>query len=296
MNPSLAEGQKSSRKLVLLLFECLLLTTFLGAVASSSAASSFCDSPIVRDYEKPLYMLPAPKPIPRLLPFAPPGLEMRSSRRAGLGIDHPGSVAAVTLHASDRQITLNWTVKVVVARPTEDGSTSIPISVTETQVGSVKPHQPVTILGGLLEGLGSYRIDITFLDQTGNPLDSYFEYVRIVPRSRKAQLTLSRPFVPSGGILRARIENLGTEGVSYGLFYSLEKYQDHGWQRLSDGKSFAPSFHLSAGQAGECQRIRIPKDSKAGLYRIRKKVAFEGKKKIGWKVLSKTFQVQGLRR
>jgi hypothetical protein len=88
------------------------------------------------------------------------------------------------------------------------------------------------------------------------------------------------PTVRPGGSVRIRLENRGTEGVSYALPFTLE-HREHGrWVKLpSQGPFFAPLFGLAPGTAGEWQKVEIDRSDPPGAYRVQKRVWLGGHRK-----------------
>jgi hypothetical protein len=69
-----------------------------------------------------------------------------------------------------------------------------------------------------------------------------------------------------------RLENVGTRPITFGFPYLLERYDGQHWKRIPQGPFYMPLLSLQAGEAEECQLVRISKDSPPGRYRIRKEL------------------------
>jgi hypothetical protein len=255
---------------------------FLGVNSPRDRETSFCKQRVLRDYEAPLRSLPAAEPPPRVLPFGPAGLEVSDlpSRRHPLfsGIDPfaPGKRLAyrrtppslVLRNSGADELALNWKVTVMVSWAGADGEPSSLLSATTTDVASLGPGSSLLVLGEGAPEIGTVRVDIAFFDDGQNLLGSYFEYLQVVPYRVENRLRLKTRAVPAGGVLRFRLENLGTTKVQMGG-YRVQRYETNGWQEVPRAETFASSREvLSPGHASECGRSRIPEGAEPGLYRL----------------------------
>jgi hypothetical protein len=95
----------------------------------------------------------------------------------------------------------------------------------------------------------------------------------------RARLSTSRETITAGQHLYFRIENLGTERVTYGLGFRLARLDKGKWIRVPTGPHLQPILSVPARSVGPCQRLGATKGSVAGKYRILKDVsAMEGKR------------------
>lgn len=287
---------------------CVVLVLVLGvscnvAVSDATGRSggenqggkSFCARPTIHDYNRALKRLPPIEGLPSsgTLPFGPAGLKV-----AALGRDQQllfvGSSARyqfTNLGMPDSR--LGWTVKIGLSRIAQDGSTwqIAPESVFE--VDELGPRGTIRVIEApKVPGRGSYRIDLVFLDESGKLLGGYAEYAQVVPSTFKARLGVSGERVASGGVLRARIENVGTRGVGYGYEFELARFSKGVWIGLPGQPFFSSRTEVTAGMAGRCEMIRIPRHAPPGLYRISKEVEPSGdsRKRV---TLNATFRVVG---
>lgn len=247
----------------------LVVGLALWGLMSSAAVASSCGETVVRDYEKPLRALPLSIPLPERLPFAPPTLVAQPLREEGERLIYQGSAPGLLLRSEDSQLELNWTARLVVSRITADGSTW-PVSEKTTTFGVLPANVSVPALGDALKESGSYRVDAAFFSSSGDHLGSYFDYVQVVARTLEVRLGLTRRAVSPGGTLGMRLENLGTRPITFGFPYVLERYDGQHWKRIPQGPFLMPLRGLQAGEAGECQIVRISRDAQSGKYRVRK--------------------------
>jgi hypothetical protein len=273
----------------------LLLGMAMGLLLPAASPASFCSSPILRDYEITLRAFPPSNPLPQHLPFGPPNLEASPAWRVGphlLRIE--GSPAYwLKIKGPDDRLDLNWTVKLRVSRPASDGSPGELVLEADTKVEAVMAGDSAQLVAGELEKRGFYRIDISFQSQDGNLLGSYFEYVRVVPARLDVRVGFKRRTVSPGASTKFRLENLGTHMIRYGAHYSLDRFEDGDWRRISQGKKFVPSVDfVEAGRAGGCQVVHIPRSAEPGLYRIRKRLRTAGTMDLATYITYGTFHVK----
>jgi len=269
-------------KVAALIASISLMTLGASDSAEASAAvrgrgSSFCEGPMLRDYEAGLRVLPAPSPLPRTgkLPFGPSALSVSE-----LGNDHSrllftGGQAAFQMTNSSQSValTLNWVVQIAVVRVGPDGSAGAPVISTH-QVGSIPAGGYVRLSSPRIAKAGPYRVDFFVSTQSDTPLGNYSEYLRVVPSKLDVRLGVDVKSINPGSVLSFRLENLGTQEIRSGLEYVIEKKVSGTWHEAAFGATkFLQSLSLvAAGQAGRCQRLQIPKSAEDGRYRVRKVV------------------------
>lgn len=265
-------------------------------VAALPAASpaSFCSSSIARDYERPLQGLPAANPLPESLLFGPPAVKATVPRSPGERLIFQGAEPGFQIaNQGWPAVELNWVIRVRVSRPDAFGSAAIPVSETVMTVGSLGPRELLPIGGEPIAELGTFRVDLVFLDQGGNVLGEYFEYIQVVPFKVRARMRPERRVVAPGRRLRLRVENLGTASVGVEEGYQLQRFEDGRWERAPQQENFFAVLRiLRLGQA-HCQSIRIFRSAKPGFYRIRKSIHLRtDQRDQRERVLIETFRVK----
>ena len=113
------------------------------------------------------------------------------------------------------------------------------------------------------------------------------------PPPFKARLAISGTAAKPGGVLRIRLENLGTGNLSYVLPYELARQTHGSWTRLPTGPFFLPRSVMTAGTASPCQIVKIPRDADQGRYRVTKKLGRVDSDRTAPLVVRATFRVQG---
>ena len=89
-----------------------------------------------------------------------------------------------------------------------------------------------------------YRIEIIFQDGHGKRLGRYGEYLRVVRPNEDARLVVTPSSLIPGETVHARVENFGTDAVSYGEGSRIERYGDAGWESLLE-PPFNPHYYLT---------------------------------------------------
>ena len=176
-------------------------------------------------------------------------------------------------------VRLNWTV---TAQMWSVGGKGNPIE----QVGEARlfigrlnaAHQPHISIDTPSEN-GFYRFDIQFTAESGALLGSYSEYLKVVPPYWKVRLGLSGSTFKPGERVLSRVENLGTETVSYGESFSVQRLEGGQWMRapeLTRGPWLMWLGIAGAGRSGRCSSLYLPEDVAPGQYRISKSVGEHG--------------------
>lgn len=112
------------------------------------------------------------------------------------------------------------------------------------------------------------------------------------PPSFKVRLGLSRTSIAPGGDLRVRVENLGSESVTYGFEYRLERRRGSSWVNLPVGPFFASKLSTPVASAGPCQQVELGRKAVPGTYRISKKVWPSDGNRADAKLARAKFQVR----
>ena len=122
-----------------------------------------------------------------------------------------------------------------------------------------------------------YRVEISFENKSGKRLGRYGRYFRVVPIVRRARLGIESGTYLAGETVYARVENYGTIFVTFGVPYSVERYDGSTWARAPEspkGPWILPLLLAQSGYTGECLGFRSPVSMPPGLYRIVKGVEY----------------------
>ncbi len=256
---------------------------FLVVMAWSMATASghvergrgFCQRDLVKDYlaavehAAPLNEVPAS----RKLPFAPRGLLVYpypESPLVGRG--------AVGFGIADEAVNwprhLNWTASASLSRVSANGRVLKVLRRKTRRLGTRKLNRDPNFgpRFGVPGAPAYYRAEIAFKSLKGDVLGAYARYFRVMKPRFEVDMRINDSVLEPGQVLRARIENLGTEPVSAELVVSVAKREGPGWglvtriypnHRVIDGRA-----RVSGGYAGHCFTYRIPQDAGEGQYRI----------------------------
>jgi len=124
-----------------------------------------------------------------------------------------------------------------------------------------------------------YRVDIVFRNRTGKRLGAYGQYFRVVSPLQDARLRLNATSYRPGETVYARVENFGTELVTYGVSYSIERYNGTSWGEAPEspnGPWILPLLFSQPGTSGRCSGFSIPTEMTPGRYRFAKPADYAG--------------------
>lgn len=140
-------------------------------------------------------------------------------------------------------------------------------------------RRPSIFLKPLENRRGFYRFDMQIANRGGKVIGSYGTYFKVVrPTSGLARLQLARDVLRPGQQLLSRIANYGSETITYGAFFAVQRLEDGKWSRASD---LNPKYWdgwsaiLGPGLVGKCSSLSIPLLTPPGRYRIVKPIGTE---------------------
>jgi hypothetical protein len=121
---------------------------------------------------------------------------------------------------------------------------------------------------------GFYRYEIEIVEFDGKHLATYSRDLRVERRFWDARLGLSRQVFRPGDEVLSRVENFGTETISYGEVFGIQRYKDGSWAHVDSPRQGWLLWGGSAGPglAGRCSALHLPRDFPPGQYRIVKEV------------------------
>jgi len=266
-----------------------LLTAVFAIVASSLAlqapraaaaiyepSTSFCAEPVVRDFLAPLAQMPklhAPGTTGRV-GFGPHSLVIRS--RPAL-IDEEKKVGyTLALRHSKPVAHLDWDVVTTLSLVDRRGRPFELIRQVKRHVNSVTRGKGAGVHFRVGPEPGFYRLTSIFRDSSGRKLGGYGFYFRSVAPTERAPLVLLADSIRPGQEVGARIENLGTTLVRYGVPYVIERFDGAAWALAPEsprGPWIAIGFQAFPGRAGKCSIFPAPTSMPPGRYRMTKSVS-----------------------
>lgn len=172
-------------------------------------------------------------------------------------------------------VKLDWTVTAQLWRVDRDGVQIEEVDSDTLSIGRLNAaHQPGIYLTPP-NRRGFYRFDIQFAGENGGQLGSYGAYFKLARPFWKARLGLSGKRFHAGQRVLSRVENLGTEMVSFGEEFGVQRREGGGWAHVPDatqGIWFMWLGAVGAGWSGRCSSLYLSEDFTPGLYRIVKEV------------------------
>jgi hypothetical protein len=249
--------------------------------SSDSAGAAFCETGIVHNYKQPLEQLPHIReaPLREHLSFGPARIFMGQIGSGPLvvGSDAVGFGLSYSPFYPGHHLSppLNWLVEAQLARVDRHGRTTQTLEKISKRVGRLRStdDQPSgdLDLSFPVSKPALYRVEITFTDRTGKRLGRYGKYFRVLRPSQDARLTLNGTEFHPGETVTARLENHGTDSLSYGLGRTIERYDGSTWTVAPESSQGAvPAIGLSSGpgESASCWSFTIPPSEPPGRYRF----------------------------
>ena len=141
---------------------------------------------------------------------------------------------------------------------------------------------------------GFYRFDMQISNQAGKTLGSYSAYFKVVRPYLKVDLGLARDTVHPGDRVFSRLENYGSESVTYGESFWVQRLESGRWvnqPELTPHFWFAWLGFLPPGGTGLCNSFVLPTNAAPGRYRVVKSIGMERGGRRKGKVLRAPFTV-----
>ena len=177
---------------------------------------------------------------------------------------------------SEDGVLLNWAVTARLWTIDSRGDTLQEIDRDELFIGRLRAaNQPQIEVDPLKGRRGFYRFDMQIRSESGKVLGSYGAYFKVVRRTWRPSLGLSRKVVHPGERLFSRIENYGSEAIFFGKSFDVQRFENDRWIRVPD---LTPRVwpkgrgRLDPGGIGGCNRLTLPTSTPPGLYRVVKGV------------------------
>lgn len=120
-----------------------------------------------------------------------------------------------------------------------------------------------------------YTVEISFRNAGGKLLGRFGKYFRVMKAQSNVRLKLNASTYKAGDKLYARVENLGTEYVAYGVPYSIQRFDGESWLKAPQSPSgpwIMPLWVSPPGRSGHCNSFGIPADMPLGRYRVVKRL------------------------
>jgi hypothetical protein len=248
-------------RLTKLLIATLLACTFCApydarASDARGASRNYCSSKIIRNYEAPFRKFPtvAPPPIDKPLPFGPANLELIQIAEPRGRVSVGGGTFGYEFfpRVGIKRRVLGWKVTATLVTLSERGETQRRIRRTRTYLRYASDGATVSL--PVPRKAGFYRFSIVFHDNKQRQLAAYGEYLRVMEPVVEAEIATERQSYQRGEVVRARLENRGTEALRYGASFRVELLAGAEWTRVGPARHVWPLYlaELRAGVTGNC--------------------------------------------
>jgi hypothetical protein len=259
-------------------------------MVSHRTPDALCSAPAPRDYTTPFASLPPIREVPPKstehpglgnLPFGPKGVELyagtigqvlvgRSS--IGFSVWNVGFLG----NRPDEHPNLDWSLTAQLVTLDAAGQDVEEIGHARDHIGRIDDAYQPSVSLPVPADPGFYRADVQISEADGTVLGSYSEYFRVMSPTLKVRLGISNNRVRPGERIAVRPENLGTDSLTYGEDYVVQRRESGYWRgyRPMNGGAWALWLgFIQPGGAGSCNSPRIPPDTPPGRYRIVKRVS-----------------------
>lgn len=176
-------------------------------------------------------------------------------------------------------VLLDWTVTAELWAVDSQGNTHQEVDSEELFIHRLdaadQPHIEVEPPEGRR---GFYRFDMQISNRAGKTLGSYSAYFKVVRPYLKVDLGLARDAVRPGDRVFSRLENFGSESVTYGEDFAVQRLEGGQWVNQS---ALTPDYwllwlgFLSPGGTGLCNSFVLPANTAPGRYRVVKSIGME---------------------
>lgn len=179
---------------------------------------------------------------------------------------------------TDRGVRLDWTVTAQLWTIDRHGTTFREVDREKLFIGRLRTtHQPDIYVDPLKNRRGFYRFDMQIVNRGGKLMGSYSAYFKVVRPSWKPKLQLDRGVVQPGEQLLIRLENHGSEVVSYTEPFAVQRMEGERWMRAHDltRRLWAKWLRFMGPGGSSCDSLSLPIDVPPGAYRVVKVVGTE---------------------
>jgi hypothetical protein len=179
---------------------------------------------------------------------------------------------------TDAGVRLDWTVTAQLWTIDRYGTAFRKVDREKLFIGRLSAaHDPDIYLDPLNNRRGFYRFDMQIANKNGKVIGFYSAYFKVVRPSWNPRLQLERDVLRPGEQLLIRLENHGSEAVSYTEPFSVQRREGERWTRASEliRHRWLKWLRFMGPGGSSCSSLSLPIDVFPGIYRITKVVGTE---------------------
>lgn len=211
---------------------------------------------------------------PGNLPFGPKTVDIDVTAGPILA---PGESVGFWLHSGNHggRTPLHWALRNRLRAVDATGNPGPVLSRDRQRVRLIHAGREVKLFLEPPRTPGFYRYEIEIADFDGRHLATYGYHLRVERKLWDPRLGLNGTQFHPGDRVLIRVENFGTEWISYGEEFGLQRYADGVWshRRIPNRNIWLLWLgYLRAGMPGRCVPLDLPRDFPPGQYRIVKEV------------------------
>lgn len=282
-------GRDASRKASACVGSLVMVLLLFAAPPSSAGGPydhldpDFCTTQTIRGNYAEIERLPPLRrpPASERLSFAPETVLFQALDTFQVGKGRIGFL----LRQSDgrRSEPIEITAAAKFERIDRHGNVLQTLGALHTPISSIKGYETVPLSLDVSRP-GLYRANVSFEDGAGNRLGSFGAYSRVLPLVHQPpRLGLNARELNPGERLLARVENFSRNTVTYGVPYSIERWNGLTWEKAPespDGPWIMPLYRSRPGGTGPCLPFPIPQTMPAGTYRFVKAISMKGPRRL----------------
>ncbi|HVQ58771.1 MAG TPA: hypothetical protein VMS60_07670 [Solirubrobacterales bacterium] len=235
------------------------------------AVPPFCQEAIVHDYVAPFQRMPklhAP-PAGGHLGFGPVSLAVTS--RPALVVDGGKVGYRLSLRKGARAAHPDWDIATTLTRLDWKGRPTKILKRARRRVSTLTSARDAGATFAVDKNPTVYRVTAVFRNASDHRLGGFGFYFRVVPPTRKAQLTLNAAQFERGQALFARVENLGSETAIFGAEVQAQRRHPNGaWEAVGDiwRPPISSAGTAGPGRTGPCIQYKVHPHATPGRYRL----------------------------
>jgi hypothetical protein len=171
---------------------------------------------------------------------------------------------------------LNWTVAAQLWTINSRGKTFRKVDRARLFIGRLNADdRPYIEVEPPRSRRGFYRFDLQIRNRADKLLGSYSTYFKVVRPSWRPNLRVGQDRLEPGQQLLVRLENYGSEPIAFDGHFSVQRFENGRWTRVSGltrRRWRERTSLLGPGRTSRCTSLSLPIDTPLGVYQISKQV------------------------